>query len=367
LTLLCVRAIVDETVHREVVAVVDPAPGKPLTGIKEVARIAGVSLGTVSNVLNRPEKVAPATRMRVEAVIDRLGFVPNSTAADLRRGHGRLIGLLVPDITNPFFAEVARGAVDVAYAAGYVVVLCNSDNDAVRESRYLEVLEEQRAVGVLLNPVGRVPARLERLRARGGRVVFVDRAVPAQDYCSASVDDVHGGQLAIEHLLACGASRPVLVNGPSSLRQCADRRRGARRAIRAAGLRESVLTEVVADPMSIAGGVDATTRALAARPDLDALFCANDLLAIGAIRVLQSARAVPREVGVIGYDDIAIAADATVPLTSVAQPKYELGRAAGELLLREIGDGEGHSHERILLQPEVTVRASTRAAAMAGR
>ena len=343
----------------------DDVPRKPLTGIKEVARIAGVSLGTVSNVLNRPEKVSPSTRTRVEAVIDRLGFVPNSTAAELRRGHGRLIGLVVPDITNPFFAEVARGAVDVAFAAGYVVVLCNSDGDAVRESKYLEVLEEQRAVGVLFNPVGHVPSRLERLRERGGRVVFVDRAVAAQEHCSASVDDVHGGQLAIEHLLGCGASKLVMINGPRSLRQCADRRRGARRAIKSAGLPETALTEVVSDVMTIAGGVEAATRALQLRPDLDALFCANDLLAIGAIRALQSARDVPRDVSVIGYDDIAIAADSTVPLTSVAQPKYELGRAAGELLLGEIRDGEHHRHERILFQPEVTVRSSTRSAAKA--
>jgi LacI family transcriptional regulator len=343
----------------------DDVPGKPLTGIKEVARIAGVSLGTVSNVLNRPEKVSPATRTRVEAVIDRLGFVPNSTAAELRRGHGRLIGLVVPDITNPFFGEVARGAVDVAFAAGYVVVLCNSDGDAVRESRYLEVLEEQRAAGVLFNPVGKVPSRIERLRERGGRVVFVDRAVAAQEHCSASVDDVHGGQLAIEHLLGCGASKLVMINGPRSLRQCADRRRGARRAVKSAGLPETALTEVVSDVMSIAGGVDAAARALQLRPDLDALFCANDLLAIGAIRVLQGARDVPRDVSVIGYDDIAIAADSTVPLTSVAQPKYELGRAAGELLLGEIRDGDHHRHERILFQPEVTVRSSTRSAAEA--
>src|SRR6266516_3518943 len=288
----------------------DAAPGKPLTGIKEVARIAGVSLGTVSNVLNRPEKVSPSTRTRVQAVINRLGFVRNSTAAELRRGHGRLIGLVVPDITNPFFGEVARGAVDVAFAAGYVVVLCNSDGDAVRESRYLEVLEEQRAAGVLFNPVGKVPSRIERLRERGGRVVFVDRAVAAQEHCSASVDDVHGGQLAIEHLLGCGASKLVMINGPRSLRQCADRRRGARRAVKSAGLPETALTEVVSDV-------------------------------------------------------IAIAADSTVPLTSVAQPKYELGRAAGELLLREIRDGEHHRHERILFQPEVTVRSSTRSAAQA--
>jgi len=333
---------------------------KPLTGIKEVARVAGVSLGTVSNVLNRPEKVAPATRTRVEAVIERLGFVPNSTAAELRRGHGRLIGLVVPDITNPFFAEVARGAVDVAFAAGYVVVLCNSGGDGAREGRYLEVLEEQRAAGVLFNPVGKIPARIQQLRERGGRVVFVDRAVPAQDHCSASVDDVHGGQLAIEHLLGGGASDLVLLNGPTSLRQCSDRRRGARRAVRSARLPESALTEIVADVMSISGGVSAARQALAVRPGMDGLFCANDLLAIGATRTLQPVRGVPDDISVIGYDDIAIAAESQVPLTSVAQPKYELGRAAGELLLREIRDGDQHRHERILFQPEITMRASTR-------
>jgi LacI family transcriptional regulator len=328
-------------------------------GIKVVAQIAGVSIGTVSNVLNQPAKVSEATRIRVEAVMDRIGFVRNSAAASVRRGQSQLIGLVVPDITNPFFAEVARGAVDAAFAAGYVLVLCNSEGQQAREAKYLTALEEQRAAGVLLNPVGKLPADIERLRSRGTRVIMVDRAAPVGVTCSASVDDILGGQLAVEHLIAAGSRSIVMVNGPVSLRQCADRRRGARRAIKKAGLPESTLTEIISPVMTISGGVEAALSALRRRPDVDGVFCANDLLAIGACRALQAVRPVPEQVVVVGYDDIPIAEEAPVPLTSVSQPKYDLGRAAVDLLLAELrADGE-HRHQHVSFTPELVVRRSS--------
>jgi LacI family transcriptional regulator len=334
------------------------AERKP-NGIKAVAQIAGVSIGTVSNVLNQPAKVSESTRIRVEAVMDRIGFVRNSAAASVRRGQSQLIGLVVPDITNPFFAEVARGAVDAAFSAGYVLVLCNSEGQQAREGKYLTALEEQRAAGVLLNPVGKLPADVERLRSRGTRMIMVDRAAPVEMTCSASVDDVYGGQLAVEHLIASGSRSIVLINGPVSLRQCADRRRGARRAIRTAGLPESTLIEVISPVMTISGGVTAAETALSRRPDVDGIFCANDLLAIGACRALQSTRPVPEDVVVVGYDDIPIAAEAPVPLTSVSQPKYDLGRAAVDLLLEELRNDAQHRHQHVSFTPELVVRRSS--------
>lgn len=334
--------------------------GKPLTGIREVARLAGVSVGTVSNVLNRPEKVSAATLQRVEQVIERLDFVPNRSAADLRTGRSRMIGLVVPDITNPFFAEVARGAVDAASRQGYVVVLCNSDQDIDKQNGYLDVLEEQRVAGVLINPIGAIPTRLSRLRDRGSGVVLVDRTAKVSDYSSVGVDDVRGGQVAVEHLLGLHARHIAMVNGPSSLRQCSDRRRGARRALANAGRSADDLVEIVSPTMTIHAGVDAVERLLALDPRPDAIFCTNDLLAIGVTRALsQAGYTVPDDIAVMGYDDVDLAAEAPVPLTSIGQPKYELGQVATDLLLNEISVGNGVKHERVVFQPQLTVRAST--------
>lgn len=338
--------------------------GKPLTGIREVARLAGVSIGTVSNVLNNPDVVSEATQIRVRAIVDHLGFVPNHSAVELRYGRSRMIGLVVPDITNPIYAEVARGAVAAASARGYVVVLCNTDNDAPTESRDLEVLHEQRAAGVLLVPSGKPPEQLTRLRERGMRVVFIDRATANTEACSVSLDDVLGGQLAVEHLIQQGAKRIALVNGPSSIRPCVDRRRGARRAIQAAGLPREALVEVAAKPMTVAGGIEAAQRLYEQGPLPDAIFCANDLLAVGVISQLaRNGITIPDDVAVGGYDDIETAAEARVPLTTISQPKYDLGQAAAELLLKELDDAGEHRHERLLFRPRLVIRDSTRRAA----
>lgn len=336
-------------------------PDVPVRGIREVARLAGVSVGTVSNVLNRPDLVAERTRTRVQAAIDRLGFVPNRGAADLRSGRSRMIGLVVPDITNPFYAEVARGAVDAAHKGNHVVVLCNSNEDDDSQREYLEVLEEHRAAGVLINPVHKLPDQLARWRDRGAGVVCVDRRAKASDYCSVWVDDATGGELATRHLIDTGARSIALVNGPTSIPPCADRRRGTRRAIKAAGLPAHALVEVTVDPMTVRAGADAAQQLLKRQAVPDAIFCTNDLLALGVIRELSGAGLrVPEDVTVVGYDDIDLAADAPVPLTSVAQPKYGLGYKAGELLLAEIQGGTDHRHQRVAFQPELVVRESSR-------
>jgi LacI family transcriptional regulator len=339
----------------------EAARDRPLTGIREVAQLAGVSVGTVSNVINHPHLVSERTRTRVLSAIDRLGFVPNRGAADLRSGRSRMIGLLVPDITNPFFAEVARGAVDAAREGNHVVVLCNADEDTQAQDSYLDVLEEHRVAGVLINPVGKLPDRLELLHQRGSAVVCIDRTARAKSYCSVWVDDAKGGELACQHLIERGARTIALVNGPPSLRACTDRRRGARRAVADAGLPAGALTELRADPMTINVGVEAAEALLKQRNLPDAVFCTNDLLAIGVTRKLTDAGVVvPHDIAVVGYDDIDLAAEAPIPLTSVGQPKYGLGRRAAELLLAEIREGDQHRHERIAFDPVLTVRKSSR-------
>jgi LacI family transcriptional regulator len=333
-------------------------------GMKDVASLAGVAVGTVSNVLNHPDLVRPLTRARVEAAMEELGFIPNGSARQLRAGRSRCLGLVVLDVTNPFFTEVARGVEDYAQAAGYAVILCNSDEAHDKERRYLRVLEEQRVRGILITPVhGRSP-ELRRIRDRGTPVVLLDRP-GSSSQCSVAVDDRRGGEIAVTYLLGLGHRNIALVNGPTAIQQCADRRWGAYRAVEQAGLDPSeILKEVTVPAMNPRGGAaaadDLLTSANKTNKTPTAVFCANDMLALGLLRGLsQAGVSVPGDLAVVGYDDIEFAADAAVPLTSVRQPKYQLGRAAAELLLDEADRPAEHEHRRIVFTPELVVRASS--------
>jgi DNA-binding LacI/PurR family transcriptional regulator len=332
-------------------------------GIKQVAEQAGVSPGTVSNVLNRPERVAAGTRVRVEKAIRDLGFVRNGSASTLRAGQGRTIGLMVLDLGNPFFTEVARGVEDECSERGYAVILASSAASAEREERNILMLAEQRVRGVLITPVDDTTGRPDRLRERGVAAVMLDHIATRPHQCAVAVDDVAGGDMAVAHLLARRARRIAYVTGPLSIRQCADRRAGALRALRTAGRDpdhgESALRDVVVPTMTPRDGQRAAERLLADRPLPDAIFCANDLLAMGVLRaLLQSGVDVPGDVALVGYDDIEFAAAAAVPLSSIRQPMYQLGRIATEMLLDECDNPAGHAHQQVMFQPELVVRES---------
>ncbi|MBB2915408.1 LacI family transcriptional regulator [Streptosporangium becharense] len=329
--------------------------------IREVARAAGVSPGTVSNVLNRPERVAPVTRERVRRVIHELGFVRHGSASTLRAGHSRTIGLSLMDIGNPFFTDVAAGAEDVASELGYAVILGNSGGSPAKEEHNLRVFAEHRVRGVLITPSDGDPRRLDGLREHGISVVLVDHPAHRPDLCSVTVDDVAGGRLAAGHLLDRGARRICHVTGPLTIRQCRDRRKGAWRAMAAAGLDpETALETVQAPAMTARAGQEAAERLVASGRLPEAVFCANDMLALGVLRGLhQAGIGVPRDVALIGYDDIDFAVASAVSLSSIRQPTYELGRIATELLLDECGNPGEHAHRQIMFQPELVAREST--------
>jgi LacI family transcriptional regulator len=330
--------------------------------IKEVAAQAGVSPGTVSNVLNRPHKVAAATRSRVEQVIRELGFVRHGSASTLRAGHSRTIGLSVIDIGNPFFTDVAAGVEDMASDLGYAVILGNSSGDRVKEERNLLVFAEQRVRGLLITPSDEDPRRLDVIRDRGISVVLVDHPAHRPDQCSVAVNDITGGRMAAGHLVDGGATRVAYVTGPLTIRQCLDRKSGAEQALAAAGLDPSGALQVVEMPaMNARAGQRAAERLIARGGLPDAIFCANDLLALGLLRgLLQAGLRVPGDVALIGYDDIDFAAASAVSLSSIRQPTYKLGRIATELLLDECDNPESHAHQQIMFQPELVARESTR-------
>lgn len=329
-------------------------------GIKQVAQRAGVSPGTVSNVLNRPERVAAATRARVEQAIRDLGFVRNGSASTLRAGQGSTVGLMVLDLGNPFFTEVARGVEDECSERGYAVILSSSAASPEREERNMRMLAEQRVRGVLITPVDDTTARLDRLRDRGVAAVMLDHIATRPHQCAVAVDDVAGGDMAVTHLLDRGARAIAYVTGPLSIRQCADRRTGARRALQAAGGNAS-LRDVLVPTMTPRDGQRAAERLLAGGSLPDAIFCANDLLAMGVLRALvQGGVDVPGDVALIGYDDIEFVSAAAVPLSSIRQPMYQLGRIATEMLLDECDHPADHTHQQVMFQPELVVRDSTR-------
>jgi LacI family transcriptional regulator len=329
--------------------------------VKDVAARAGVSLGTVSNVLNRPARVSAATRERVEEAMAELGFVRNESARALRAGQSRVLGYVMLDAGNPFFTDVAQGIELAAEEADLSLFICNSDNRTVREQAHLAHLQQQRVQGILITPVDPEADHLDEIARRGTPLVIVDRIRHDESFCSVAVDDVLGGRLAVEHLIDCGHVRVAVVGGPLSIGQVRDRYDGARAAWLDAGLPEADLVSIPTSALTVAEGRSAGERlaGLPSRRRPTAAFCANDLIALGLLQQsIGSGRRVPGDLAIVGYDDIEFAAAAAVPLSSVRQPRQQLGKMAAELVLDD-ATNPAHDHQQVLFTPELVARAST--------
>jgi LacI family transcriptional regulator len=242
-----------------------------------------------------------------------------------------------------------------------MVMLCNSGEDPQRELRHLEMLEQQRVLGVLITPVDTKNPRIEAMIGRGMPIVLVDRRSTRRNRCSVGVDDVLGGRLAVAHLLDQGHHRIAFVGGPATLQQVRERRTGAEQAIEqaATGARLRVLET---PSLTVAAGKDAAAElaALPAGRRPSAVFCANDLVALGVLQELtRRGIDVPRGVALVGYDDIDFAAAATVPLSSIRQPREQLGRRAADLMFDEVALGSAHKHQQVVFEPELVVRDSS--------
>jgi LacI family transcriptional regulator, galactose operon repressor len=330
-------------------------------GIKDVAASAGVSIGTVSNVLNHPERVSEPTRERVQDAITALGFVRNESGRQLRVGQSLTFAYVMLNASNPFFTDVARGVEEVARANGLALFICNSDGDASREADYLGLLVHHRVRGVLVSPVGDADPAVDLMERYGLPVVLVDHRSGSR-CCSVRVDDVEGGTLAVTHLLQEGYERIAFVGGPLTVPHVADRLAGARLALQAAGRPPDALTVVETTALSAAEGRRAgqviAARVRTRRPT--AAFCANDLVALGLLQEMSRMRLdVPADLAIVGYDDIEFAGAAATPLSSVRQPRDLLGRTAAQLLLAEADADDSHVHQELLFHPELVVRASS--------
>lgn len=330
-----------------------------MPSIKDVASVAGVSVGTVSNVLNNPSRVSPHTVSKVQVAIDKLGFVRNDAARQLRAGRSRSIGMIVLDVSNPFFTDVARGVEDFAMSQGLTVLLGNSGEDPTKEKSYLELFEEQRVLGLLISPFGNVEDQLSQLKTHGIPSVLVDRQSSDNSFSSVSVDDVAGGKLAVEHLVNIGKNKIGFVGGPLAIRQVEDRLAGAREFLTGHSHVELSVFHTAALTVAEGRRIGQLILKLKENERPDSLFAANDLVAVGLIQALMidGTIKIPEDIAIIGFDDIAFAQSAIVPITSVRQPSQLIGETALSILLEEAKYPDLKPRQ-IVFQPELIVRES---------
>ena len=326
--------------------------------IHDVAMRAGVSATTVSHVVNGTRPVSSPLSERVRDAMRELGYQPNALARSLRRKQSHTIGLIVPDNSNPFFAEMAHSVEYAAYGNGHAVVLCNSDDDPAREALYLDLLLKRQVDGIVLVAAATSNEAMNALIQRGLPLVVVDRELPDVTHDCVLTDHYAGGYAATEHLAQLGHTRIACIAGPSEVGSSAGRVAGYRAALRAAGLNVDASCVVRGDFRDHSGYLAAQKllkRAIAPT----AIFACNDLMAIGAMAAVRDAGLnVPEDVSIVGFDDIHIAGYLNPPLTTIAQPMAELGRVAAELLLQRLQD-RTLPPRRVLLHNRLVVRRPT--------
>ncbi|MDU0347833.1 LacI family DNA-binding transcriptional regulator [Actinomyces sp. MRS3W] len=330
--------------------------------LRDVADRAGVSLGTASNVLNHPERVSPAAIERVRAAIDELGFVRNANASTLASGRSGALGLVVINLSNSMFVDVARGAQAAARAAGHNLLLADSADDFGAQGSNVDSFNEARVAGLLLAPMQDSSEHVARLKVRGIPVVLINYDQGDEDLCTVVVDNEQVGYLAVQHMLDIGCRRIAFAAGGDEQYQPVRlRRRGVRRAMREAAGAAS-FEEIMAGGVKEADGLAVAQQIAGRGPETrpDGIIGVSDSLASGLVEGLCDAGiAVPGDIAVMGCDRNSSAGDCRVPLTSITMKGQEMGTAAVRLLLDEMDRDGFHVHQRVVLTPELIVRGST--------
>lgn len=328
--------------------------------ITDVAAAAGVSRSTVSNYLNHPDVLSPATRERIARAIAELNFVPSDAARKISSGDTGTIGYIAFEFTNPFSGVIADAIERRALETGRTVLIANSAGSTRRQLEYLDLFERKRVSGIIIATLEELEPRLEEMKRRGMPAVISGRRSSSDLIASVSADDATGGYLAARHLLDIGRRRIAFVGGPFSVKQVSERFDGASRAVEETG--GATLIAVRADERSMnagfAAGVELATSGSAIP---DGVFAVNDLVGLGVVRGLASCGVeVPRDVAVIGFDGDDIAAVAAIPLSTISTSGDAVGETAVDLLLAELGVPvrEFPTRQRIV-EPTLVVRPST--------
>lgn len=330
-----------------------------MANMKQIARMAGVSLGTVSNVLNGSVRVREPLRRRVEEAVQAIGYQPSALARGMRREKTNMIGMVIPDVTNPFFPAVVRGAEDVAFAHGCRLVLCNTDNDHAKELAHLNELRTYLPSGLIVIPsnFSDLTAQAESYKKSGAAVVCVDRLPKWWQGDSVTVANEEGSYAAARHLIDLGHQRIAVITGPLHLTNSEQRLRGFRRAMEEARL--PVAPEYQKEShFDVAGGRAKALLLLRMLPRPTAVFAANDLIALGVIEAVRELGLhCPADVSVIGFDDLAFSALIDPPLASVYQPGYQLGATAARILIDRVRGDDGPARH-VVLPTELRIRNS---------
>ncbi len=330
-----------------------------MSTIRAVAERAGVSTMTVSRVVNRSGYVSQEAKERVEAAIAELGYVPNTLARSLRFKQTKTLALVITDITNPFFTTIARGVEDAASDRGFNVIFCNTDESEDEQIQYLTVLVQKRVDGVLLVPARSSAEPVAFLQSQGVPVVVLDRRVPDCGVDSVRCDSELGAYQLVKLLLELGHRRIAALSGPETVSTALERVQGYRRALTEAGL-DAGAAQAYHGPFTQAGGYRMAQEALAAVPRPTALFAANNFIAIGAYRAIRDAGwRVPEDIALVAFDDLPAALVMEPFLTVMAQPAYEMGRRATELLLARLAGSDPSASQEVILPAELIIRRSS--------
>jgi DNA-binding LacI/PurR family transcriptional regulator len=326
--------------------------------IKDVARESGVNISTVSRALNNGYGVNDQTREHVISVAARLNYRPNRIARGLATGRSHSLGLIISDIRNPFFAEVARGAEDAARVGNSDLVLCNSDLDADKQMQYVHSLLEKRIDGIMMNSVSMLSREQQAHLANSAvPIVLLNRPASNHTFSTVCADNEGGGALAAQYLLGLGHRKIAHITGPRQHGNLSDRARGFVRALQSA--QKPVQPVVLHGKFNFDGGIELGRKLLDKHPEVTAIFAANDVMALGVVRaVLDRGLRIPEDLSLIGFDNIEFSMVVHPPLTTIHQPKYEMGAAAVDILLRLARDKEKQIPEHRRLGVELIERDS---------
>jgi LacI family transcriptional regulator len=330
-----------------------------MTSIKDVALRANVSTTTVSHVVNRTRFVSDKARREVELAIRDLKYVPSAVARSLKSNATKTIGMLIPNCSNPYFAEIVRSVEDHCFGAGYALILCNTDDDPHRQAAYLQVISEKRIDGAIIISTGEDKDLLRLLKGLSIPTVLVDREIKEMNCDLVETAHFQGALMATEHLIGLGHRRIACLAGPKSLNSSAQRIKGWRTALAKGGLSADASDLLRHSDFSSQGGFS-TMQSILGSPLLPtAVFVCNDLMCIGALSAAHEAGVrVPQDISLIGFDDIELARFASPALSTISQPKHRIGVAAVDLLLERIQGGRVEARQ-VILQPELIVRNST--------
>jgi LacI family transcriptional regulator len=332
---------------------------KPIT-IREVAKQAGVSIATVSRVLNGSTTVDPVLAERVQTLVARLKYQPSRAARTLAGQGSTLIGLLVTDMQNPFYLDLIRGVEEVAQQHGYLVVVCNTLENARKEAKYLEVLAAEPVAGAVVVPTHGQIAGIEHLRERNIPVVAVDRRVEDRSLDCVTIDSMAAAREAVAHLIANGYRRIGMIGGPKSITNANERVAGYRKALQDAGLPRDAALELRGTLIGADVGMRLADKLLDLDPPVDAIFAANNRLTIGALRAIRSrGKRIPEDIALVGFDEIDWAVPELISITTILQSAYELGSTAANRLIQRLQKPDAPRQE-IVLQHQLSIGASSR-------